>query len=319
MLAVGNFEGSAALAQRLIKKEPFFLAAYPLLADSYQKIGSLDTALKYYFDYALMAEKKQDKNDIGAAYIGIGWCYQQKGQYQKSHDFYEKALALSRAVGNKLNEAVALRKLAVWYTDQNDYVQALELLTKSSEINREKRYSYEHRYNLACDYFDIGLVFANKDDFATAKEFYQKSLLLFERLRVRKELSDCYFNLGEIYLFEKQYQKALDLYTKGLALDRQQNNKMNLATDFNMVGELYTEMDNLDQAQEYFNQALLLAKESGAQPDLADIYRNLGILHKKMKRYNKAREFLRQAQEIYSTTDKTRYLELKQELLDLSE
>jgi tetratricopeptide (TPR) repeat protein len=66
------------------------------------------------------------------------------------------------------------------------------------------------------DYFDIGLVFTNKDDYTSAKEFYAKSRLLFEQLNLKNELSDCYFNIGEICLFEKKYQEALDNYMQGL-------------------------------------------------------------------------------------------------------
>ncbi|OGX17671.1 MAG: hypothetical protein A3K83_03150 [Omnitrophica WOR_2 bacterium RBG_13_44_8b] len=313
----GKNQEVIGLADRIISKDAYFLAAYPLLAQAYENEGDKENALKSYFDYALFSEKKQDKKNLACAYTKIGKFYQNQGDYPKAFDFFNKAINLSRAHNDKLNEAVALRRLAVWFIDKEDYAKALELLTQSSEINRERQYLYEHRYNLACDYFDIGLVFTNKDDLTTAKEFYNRSLKLFQGLKLKNELSDYYFNLGEICLFEKQYQKASDYYLQGLAIDREQNNKPNIISDMNMIGELYVEMDNLAEAEKFFHQAQELSKQIKAKPELATSYYNLAQIYKKRGRINQARDFLRQAQEIYVEIDFGEYESIKKELLSL--
>jgi tetratricopeptide (TPR) repeat protein/CHAT domain-containing protein len=305
------------LAKRIIAKDPLFLAVYPLLADTYSRLGKPAEALKYYFEYALLSEKKNDRKELASAYIGIAKIYHAQGEYPKAFDFYNKALALSRKNQDRLNEAISLRRLAVWHLDKEENDKALELLIKSSEINRQRQYSHKHRYNLACDYFDIALVFTNRDDFSGAKEFYQKSLGLFERLKLKHELSDYYFNLGEIYSYEKQYQKTLDCYLKGLEIDQAQNNLPSIASDYNMMGELYLEMDNLAKAEESFNQALAVCSKIDAPLELAATYYNLGLLYKEKGKKNKAREYLRQAQEIYAGVDTPDYKQVKQDLLTL--
>lgn len=313
----GNNQGTIALTQRIIKKDPLFLTAYPLLADTYQRVGDKENALKYYFDYALFSEKRRDKKNLASAYINLGWFYHLQGDYPKASEFYNKALTIARENKDKLSEAVVLRKKAVWFTDKSDYTQALELLTKSSEINREHRAVYEHRYNLACDYFDIGLVFSNKNDFITAKEFYHKSRVLFEKLKLKNELSDYYFNLGETYVFDKEYNKALEYYLLGVKIDEAQGNKLNLSGDYNMIGELYVEMDKVAEAENYFNRAVEFSKEINALPELANAYSNLGLLYKKVGKKNRAREYLRQAQELYKSMDEEQYQQVKKELLGL--
>jgi len=309
----GNNQEVISLLNRIIEKEPLFLAAYPQLADTYQRLGDKNNALKYYFDYAIYSEKRNDKKNLASSYIGIGWVYHLSGEYQKAFDFYHQAITLAQEFKDKLNTAIALRKLAVWYMDKEDYDKALELLMKSSEINRERQYIYEHRYNLACDYFDIGLVFSDKDDLAAAKEFYNKSRQLFEKMKLKNELSDYYFNLGEICLFEKQYQKVLDCYMKGLKIDEAQGNISSLASDYNMMGELYVAMDNLAEAERFFNQAVSVSQKIDAHLELADAYYSLGLLYKKKNQKNKAREYLRQAQEIYRLIDSPEYQKIKQE------
>jgi len=305
------------LCNRIIKDDPLFLEAYSMLADTYQRMGKPDEALKYYFDYALYSEKRNNKKDLASAYIGIGKIYQAQGEYPKASDFYNKAITLSRQNKDKLNEAAALRRLAVWFIDKENYDKALELLTKSSKINQERSNIYAHRYNLACDYFDIGLVFINKDDYASAKEFYNKSMAIFSKMKLKSELSDYFFNLGEVYLYEKEYQKALDCYLKGLKIDEMQQNLPSIVSDNDMIGELYTEMDNFAYAEKFFNQALEAGKQIKAPLELASVYHNLGRIYSKLGRKNKARENLRAAQEIYVQRDENAYQEIKAELLNL--
>ncbi len=316
--AQGNNQEVIRLSQEIIKKDANFMDIYRLLADTYRRLGDKDNALKYYFDYTLQAEKKHDLRRLSSGYTEIGWFYQLEGKYAKALEFYNKALELARRSKDKLNEAVAMRRLAVWHIDKEEYDLALSLLTKSSEINRQRQYLYEHRYNLACDYFDIGLVFANQDDFVPAEEFYRKSQLIFEKLKAKHELSDNYFNLGELALFEKQYQKALDYYLRGLSIDQLQGNKLNLVSDYNMLGELYMEMDRIPEAEHTFEQALGLAKEIHSQPELAAAYHNLGLLYKKLGKKNKAKEYLRLAQEIYGYIDPLAYQKVKSEILGLN-
>jgi tetratricopeptide (TPR) repeat protein len=316
-LAKGRNEAAIARGERILAKEHRMRQAYLVIAEARTRMGEPDRALQNYFDYALASDRAQDHKGVAYAYSMIGWLYQQQGNYTKAFEFYEKSLAEAGKNRDALNEAIAMRKLAVWYMDKEDNDKALELLTKSSEINRERQSHADHRYNLACDYFDLGLLFVNKDDLATAKGFYLKSLQLFERMKKRSELSDYYFNLGEISLMEKEYVKALDCYNRGLAIDQAQNNKPSIAADYSMIGELYMDMDNLNMAEEYFNKALVLCSTIHAPPELASASYDMGLLCKKRGRRNKAREFFRQAQEIYASADYPGYEELKKELLSL--
>ncbi len=310
----GNNDKVAAISEGIIKKDPLFLAAYPLLANAYERKGERDKVLKCYFEYAFYSQKKHDNKNLVAAYIGLGWTYQLLGEYPKALEFYNNAIALSEETKDKLHEAIALRKLALWYTDKENYNKALELLMKSSGINQEKQMIYEHRYSLACDYFDIGLVFSDKDDFTAAKEFYRKSLALFEKMNLKSELSDYYFNLGELHLFDKHYEKALDCYLKGLRIDQTHGNLPSIASDYNMIGELYMEMDNTKEAEKFFSKSISICQAITAEPDLAAAYYNLGVLYKREKNEGKANEFLLQAQRIYSKIDTPVYQEISREI-----
>ena len=310
----GNNQGALQACGALVKKDPMFLEAYPLLAGACERQGAREQALKYYFDYALQSEKKQDHRCLSAAYIQIGWLYFNQGDFQNAEDFYNRTIALSRQGRDRLNQAIALRKLAVLQIERENYDAALQLLTKSSAINRERQSDPRHRYNLACDYFDIGLLFADKDDLPAAKEFYGRSLKIFQGLKLKSELSDYYFNLGEIYKFEKQYQKALEYYARGMQADQASGNLPSLAADFDMLGELYAEIGNFPRARECFEQAAAIAKKINCLPELASATYNLGNLYGGHHEAGQAKIYLQEALELYKKLDPRRYQEIKQEL-----
>lgn len=313
----GNNQAAIDLGQRVINQDVNFLAVYPIVANAYQMLGEKEKAAKYYYDYMLISEKLNNKAHLIQAYIKLGWFYQLDGQYQRAQELYNKAIDLCRQLKDRQNEAVVLRKLAVWHIDKRNFDQALDLLTKSVAINLEHPDNFENTKNLASDYFDIGLVFVNKNDYVAAKEFYERSLKIFKRLKLHNELSDCYYNLGEVYFYQKEYQKALEYYFKGLKVDQQQNNRANLASGYNIIGELCLEIDDLSKAENYFKQAIQISEEIKNQVDLANASYNLGLLYKRQGRKNLAREYWRKAQEIYHQVDPERYQETKIQLLDL--
>lgn len=315
----GRNHDAVGIAEDVIKIEPLFLPIYPLLAKAYLRMGESEKALKTYFEYLMQSEKKNDFVRMASGYIGIGWVYHLTGDYPKAWEFYEQALKLSRSKKDKLNEAASLGKMAVWYIDQEEYEKALELLTKSIEINRQKQQFFQYRYNLACDYFDVGLIFVNKDDFASAREFYAKSQRIFERLKLKHELSDCYFNLGEIHFYEKEYQKALIYYNKGLNLDLAHNNLPNLASDYAMIGELYLEIKDLEKAEDFFKKSLEISLGINAKPELASVYYDFGLLYKQKNQKVKAREYFRKSQELYRNMNLPGYKKIREELQRIDE
>ncbi len=314
LLRKGSNIQAIEFANRAIAKAPGFLAAYPVLAIAYERMGDKDSALKAYFDYAYYSQEKNNYRALAGAYLNIGWLYHSLGNYPKAWEFYAQALVVSIQKKDKLNQAIALRKMAVWYIDKEEYDKALELLFKSLEINRQRQNIYSHRYNMACDYFDIGLVFANKDDYEAAREFYRKSKAIFDKLNAKNELSDYYFNVGELYLLEKQYNPALENYLKGLKVDEAQQNLPSLASDYNMLGELYLEMGKSEEAGKYFHQALDMAKKINLAPELAAAYYNLGQWSKQKKQFSQAREYFRFSQEIYRKIDTPTYKQIRAEL-----
>ncbi len=313
----GNNPQAIELLNQITKQDPLYLPAWRLKGDVNFRLGKFSQALSDYFDYARYSERKKNYKHLATAYIKIAWTYHMWGDYQKSKEFYDKALNLSQKNKDKLNEADTLARLAVWHIDEGDNEAAFSLLMKSSEINRQRKRNAEHRFNLACDYFNIAFLYTEKDDYPTAKKFYEKSKELFESLGAIPELSDYYFNMGEIALFEKNYDLALEYYQKGLELDRKLDHRFNLSSSYWMLGEYYWQIGKLAEAEDYFKEAIFICQEIDNRPVLAGVYYDLGLMYKEMGDKQKAKDYLSRALKLYKDIDTPDYQEVQQEYLAL--
>ncbi|MCG8429729.1 MAG: CHAT domain-containing protein, partial [Candidatus Omnitrophica bacterium] len=106
---LGRNEEALRHAREIVERHPRFLSIYPILADTYHRLGNKEQALTYYFEYALQSEKQNAPRHLAKAYSSIGWYYHIEGEYEKGRGFYDKAIEISRAHKDRLNEAIALR------------------------------------------------------------------------------------------------------------------------------------------------------------------------------------------------------------------
>lgn len=306
-----------AITQKLLKQDPDYLLSYKLLGDTYFRLGKLNLAIKNYFIYLRLAQKKKDFRNIASGYLKLAWTYHMKGDYLGAENFYKEAIRIAKDNNDKLSEADALGRMAVYYFDKGDFEKALSLLVESSEINQQNKHIRQHRFNLACDYFNLALVFTEMKNYDKAKEFYEKSKELFKNMGEIIELSDYYFNMGEIMRFEKNYQEALDYYYKGLEIDKKLSHYFNLSSDYLMLAELFWEMGNIEEANRYFQETLSLCKEIDNLPVLASLYYDLGLFYKELNQNQKAKQFLEASLNLYKKLNTPEYKKVKESLLSL--
>ncbi len=313
----GGNNKAIILLNQITEREPTYLSAWRLRGDIYFRLGKFSEALGDYFDYARLSEKEGNHKHLASAYIKIAWIYHMWGFYQKSKEFYQKALNLSQRHRDELNQADAMARLAVWYIDKGENEAAFSLLMKSSEINRQRNRDPEHRFNLACDYFNIGFLYAEREDYSAAKDFFKKSKEIFDGLNAIPELSDYYFDMGEIALFEKNYNLALEYYQKGLNLDKKLDHRFNLSSDYWMLGEFYWETGKLTEAENYFKEAIFICREINNRPVLAGVYYDLGLMYKQMGKIQEAKDYLSLSLDIYKHIDTPDYQQVKEDYLAL--
>lgn len=136
-------------------------------------------------------------------FAGVGEYYSDKGEYEKSIEFYRDAATLddtNKAAKAGLSEALAIKGNDLLVKDQAAIAKGIFLEALKFDPNN------------AAAYFGLAEVYAELDEIDQAIANYEKSLSF------DKDLTEIYVPLGVLYYQKGEIAKADTLLTKALAL-----------------------------------------------------------------------------------------------------
>jgi tetratricopeptide (TPR) repeat protein len=266
-----------------------------------QKLTHFDKAEQLYNS---LLEQTSDPSEKRAYYNNLGYFEDQRGDYNKSIEYYEKALEIGRKIlpANHPDLGTSYNNIGLMYHNMRKYSEALEFYKKALEI-RQKTLPGNHPW-LAISCNNIGLVYDNMGKYSEALEFYEKALEIRQKTLPSNhpDLAPFYSNIGGVYKNMEQYSKALEFYEKALEIRQKTlpGNHSDLAPFYSNIGGVYDNMGEYSKALEFYEKALEICQKilPANHPDLALFYSNIGGVHNNMKEYSKALEFYEKALEI---------------------
>ncbi|MDP8259645.1 MAG: tetratricopeptide repeat protein [Candidatus Gygaella obscura] len=187
----GKYKESLRLCRKVIKIDPEYIAVYKRMGNIYERLGQREEALDSYFTCADLSKKNNDLVNLANAYANIGSVLQILKRSQDAYGYYEKALKISDQAKDDYSRAKIYSLFAGWHAENKEYDKAIELIRESIGINKNKEYIYNHKYYLAADYNQMGIILKEKGEFDEALEYFNKSLEIFKFLgaiRVEKEV-----------------------------------------------------------------------------------------------------------------------------------
>lgn len=186
----------------------------------------------------------------------------------------------------------------------NDRDKAAEYLTRAM---RQAEVQYTHYSGqTATAYNEVGVICRLKGDFTKAKELYEQSLQIREKIKGKEtpEVAESLNNIAELMRAEKDYAGALKLHQRALkirtAAFTQQSKEV--AESKNNIGGIYYSQGKYKQALPYFEQAATTLEQVGAAPRrLATAINNLGGTYYQLGDRQKAAQCFDKAYELYKT------------------
>lgn len=249
--------------------------------------------------------KCNDSYQIATNYFNIACLYYKQNQYEKSLDFYQKALEhLSKlSSSNSLTIALYQTHIAMVYIslEKQDealkfYEQALKIRMKHCQPNDPLLIDTLHR---------IGCIYYKKKEFDKALKHYYKALktqpISYESSIKHNPLSIAatHINIAVIYYQQEKLDKSLDYYLK--ALDYQHEylaiNHPILAFVYHNIGLTYYQLKQYDLALQ--NQLLTLQiEENSLSKDhqiLIMTYTNIATCCEQLENYDQAINYAQKA------------------------
>ena len=230
------------------------LDLYNKLEDK-QRVGKTmnDLAIIYWvFDNELdkainMFQKSYDMRGWIGSLSNIGEIYNQKGEYEKSLEYYDKSLDHALMVNDKGLIAHMHRLYGQYYDKIHDYENAIKSWKISYDLHNELKYERWKAVSLA------GLL-SNFHSLNQDGNFKQYSAKI-EDVNT-KIASQFYISLGFDLMRKDESKFSRNCFLKQLALERENINKNGIINTLTNIGLSYFYDNQYEEALEYFEKSI---------------------------------------------------------------
>lgn len=287
---------------RIILQKASRVPIYALLqvADFYLKVHKYDHALEIYFAAFNKVKGREVRVEFKLLFL-IGITYDKMKQYEKTLEFFEKALAgQERLLGPEHEDTLTtLHRMGYVCYELQQYEKALEFFIKAL-AGRQKVLGSEHTSTLRTLHW-MSCVYYKLREYEKSLEFLTKTLAGQEKI-LGSEHEETLITLhwmGCTYYSLCQYEKALELFTKALAGKEKvlQSNHENTLITLHWMGRTYYSLYQYEKALELFTKALIGREKvlGFNHKDTLTTLHWISFVYYKLKEYERSLEFLTKA------------------------
>ncbi len=196
--------------------------------------------------------------------------------------FYnKKAYEIRRSTGRKDLMASSLSKIAVVYTDQGNYQQALIANLEALNIYEQKK----DEQKLSLIYNNVGQLYEKLNRKDKLVYYVEKSLELCKKLGDEYGEANCCANLAESYLRKGKTQAAFQLMDRVVDVYIKHGDSLSLSTAYNNLGYLNRLIGNKKEAKAYYLKAIVICKRINNLQSLLLYTHNLSSIYCTEKNY----------------------------------
>jgi len=247
--------------------------------------------------------------DVNAEAFGLrmkGHLAWRRGQPEKGIGVLEEAQRLYKSQNN-------LKQLAELY------ILFGSVLRHAGEIDKAIEYTKES-LNICEKIGDkdigtrilnnLGIYYAIKGDFRTAKQCYEKNLEERRRLGDKRCEGIVLYNLGIFHEYIGELDKAIEIYKQSEAIFEKINDVRNMITVYPTLAYNLVNKGDTERAVQYYEKAIALAKKTQDKGALGSVYTyygsyylRIGDVEKAMELFDRAKAVLTEAGDKLSLTE----------------
>ncbi|MFN5396923.1 MAG: CHAT domain-containing protein [Pseudanabaena sp.] len=182
----------------------------------------------------------------------IGLVYRELGQYTEALNYYQKALAINREIGDSSLRGIYLNNIGGIYQIIGQYSQSLDYYQQALVIGKQiGDLSLEGTI-----LNNIGGVYQNRRQYSKAIEYYQQSFAIRQQIGDRDGEGRTLNNIGGAYDSLEKYPQALDYYQKALILSKQIGNRSSEGAALNNIGHALNSQSHIELAILFFKRSI---------------------------------------------------------------
>ena len=211
-------------------------------------------------------ERLGEKYNQALMYNQLGLAYEDRGDYDRALEWYEKSVEIKKDIGDRAGLAATYNNIASIHYNRGDYKSALQRFEEAAKILEE----LGDRAELATTYNNIGEVYRACGDYDRALEWHDKARKIREEICDSAGMATTYNNIGLIYYARGDYERALEWYEKARKILEELDDRANLAATLHNMGMLAMEKKDWPAALQYFRRSRELSLAMGLDIDVAE-------------------------------------------------
>ncbi len=200
----------------------------------------------------------------GSTLHSLGMVVRQQGDYQAAKTYYEEALVIERAIGDRRGEGATLGNLGLIYQDQGEYEEAQRYYEQDLQITR----TIGDRRGEGITLLHLGMVCHAQGDYRQAQHYYERSLPIRHEVGDRRGEGLVLAQMSLLYHHIEANQQAYDAAQQALAIGQQIRSLYVQAYALTFLAHAQAALGKLDDATTTYQDALTLRQEMGL-PHLA--------------------------------------------------
>jgi tetratricopeptide (TPR) repeat protein len=263
--------------------------------ETQQSLTLLDKSL-------VIRQALDDQHDIVETLIAIGWVHSEvTGKLKLAFDFFKRSLAISEKLGNKTDIAYSLNRLGNYYSNDNNFDEALSYFEKSLALYQE----LDNRDWIAGLNNNIALTYMFNDMNDLALNYFEKALEMFKQLGDKSAAALVFLNTGYIHFLKCEFDTALNYYQKSLEIYKETGNQFRIPICLRCIGDVhYYGTGDLNLAFNYYNNFLELSKENNYELEIAWSFQRLTAVYTLQGELNLALETISKSLDIFTKLNK---------------
>ncbi|MGI8884196.1 MAG: tetratricopeptide repeat protein [Pyrinomonadaceae bacterium] len=256
-----------------------------------EKLKQIETLENLLAEYRGLHKEKQDKQAEIILLSKLAFFFDFISEYRKALGYHEQSLAISREIGNRLEEGKSLNSIGNAYYSLGEYRKAIGYHEQSLAISREIGNRLEEGKSLS----NIGNSYLSLGDYKKPIIYNEEALAISREIEDRSGEGNSYGNLGNAYYSLGNYERSIAYYEQHLAISRETGNRSGESINLSNLGNAYLSLGNYLKAIGYYEQALEIKRAIGDLSGEGISLGNLGIAYDKLGDYRKAIDYYEQA------------------------
>lgn len=207
-------------------------------------------ALAEYFESLKYFEKTQNLNMQISVYGNIGFTYYNIKDFDKSLQYYNKALTLALNTKYEYYEAQLYQNIGSVYEDMQNINEAGGYYQKSEKLLQQLKDSA----GLASNDLNIASILVKKHELVRALNIYNASLAFFKRTNEKRDQLMCLIQIGYVYFLMNKVEDASRYFEQAEKLSNEVRDMPLLVKLYKIQSELCTRTGKHDLAFNYYKQ-----------------------------------------------------------------